>query len=117
MTEAMKTYAALDKQIKKLEAEKELIRKKVIREFKDNPDEDFKGMTCTESSKITFFKDAFFEWVAKEFPDQVDNCTAKYIDEEKFETLYSAGKIKYDSLPPEIYKSQPVTTIRITKVK
>lgn len=117
LTEAMQSYAALDKKLKELELEKKVWRVQVLQEFKDNPDTKYNGMTFTESEKITFNDDMFFAWVAREFPDQVENCKADRIDYEKFEGLYSAGKIKYDSIPKEVYNTTEVLTLRVTKIK
>lgn len=114
MTPAMREYVRLDAEIEKLEAEKETIRESVLKEFQDNPDTKFKGITHSVAQKVHIYKDKFFEWVKENWPDKLDRCRADIIDEEKFTKLHLSGEIEYDEIPPEVYSYKQVDTIRIT---
>lgn len=113
---AMQAYMDNDKSLKILEETKIFLRKTVIEELKQDPD-GFDGISYSRRELIKFNDDAFYEWIATSFPNQVDKCTKKTIDYEQFENLVASGEIVYSELPESVFKQIPQDVINISANK
>lgn len=117
LTEAMAKYVQITKEIKALETKQKELKKKAVKEFQDNPDVDFKGLSLSSYDQIKFIQTEFFNWVKTNFPEHLEACRKDEIDEEKFETLVAQRKIVYDELPPELYSITPIFKLNIARGK
>lgn len=115
-SEAMQAYMVNDHSLKVLEEAKKFLRSQVIEELKQDPD-GFDGISYSRRELIKFNDDAFYEWIATSFPDQVDKCTKKTIDYEEFENLVASGQIVYSELPESVFKQIPQDVINISANK
>lgn len=113
MEEIFKKYKELSKLEKESKASKEKLREDILAEFKRTGEFKLHGIVFREDTKIDTNHEAFYNWVAKTFPDHLDKMTAKMIDYEKFSMLSVQGVIDYDEIPKECYtsKKQPVLTM------
>lgn len=115
-TAEMVEYLVLDKQLKELEAHKEVLRKKIIPELRDH---EYSGIALSVRKSVKLNDDAFMEWVNLYFPDCIDKVTRPVIDYEKFEACVARGEIVYDEIPEACYRiiESNVITIEDNKRK
>lgn len=116
-TESMKAYIDIDRQIKALDAQKKKLRPGVLKEFKDNPDILFEGITMSKVEKIDFIYPNFYNWVKENFPEHLQAVTKKQIDEEEFGKLHALGEIEYEEIPEDLYSYKEEFRITVRKVK
>ena len=113
LTSAMYSYRNIVKEFKKMEKIKEDQRKVVLAELKDDPFAEYEGLVYNVQTRTDFKHKAFFDWVAKTWPDKLESLREDKIDYAKFETAFARGEIEYDELPEEVFTTKDIDVITV----
>lgn len=114
-TPQMLRIIEVKRQLKALEKEEEDLKKEIIKQ-KERLGVDFQLVKVSKVTSHYFNEEGFFEFVSGIVSRRVlKDLTIKTIDIKKFKELEAQGKISYDVLPDNLYRSQPSYRINIPR--